>query len=144
MVHKGRMTHKQTGITYRQYCCPLHYRKKMRQRFLLCPANHPKFLSQKGCNYLLRETSSYREQIPYGSLEFKTLYNKRTSVERVFSRLLSMAMQKPTVRGLQTIKNYCTIAHITVLLIATAAHHQGHNDKLSFVRTFVPKLMNEK
>jgi hypothetical protein len=144
MVHKGRMTHKQTGITYRQYCCPLHYRKKMRQRFLLCPANHPKFLSQKGCNYLLRETSSYREQIPYGSLEFKTLYNKRTSVERVFSRLLSMAMQKPTVRGLQTIKHYCTIAHITVLLIATAAHHQGHNDKLSFVRTFVPKLMNEK
>lgn len=143
MVYKGHMTPKKTGITYKQYCCPLHYRKKMRQQFLLCPANHPKFLSQKGCNYLLRETPSYRSQIPYGSPKFETHYNKRTTVERVFSRLLSIAMQKPTVRGLQATQNYCTIAHITVLLVASAAYHQGHPDKLAFVRSFVPNFMVE-
>ena len=141
MVHKGRMTPKKTGITYRQYCCPLHYRKKIRQRFLMCPADHPKFLSQKGCNYLVRETPSYRSQIDYGSSRFKELYKNRTSVERVFSRLLSIAMQEPSVRGLQTTQNYCSIAHITVLLVAVAAYDQGHTDKLAFVRSYVPKFM---
>lgn len=141
MPYRGKMTVKKTGITYRQYCCPLHYRKKMRQRFLMCPANHPKFLTQKGCNYLIRETPSYRSQVAYGSAEFRQLYNKRTSAERVFSRLLSVAMQEPSVRGLQATQNYCTIAHISVLLVAVAAYDQGHPDKLSFVRSFVPKFM---
>ena len=141
MSHKGRMTPKKTGITYRQYRCPLHYSKKMLQTYLLCPADHPKFLSQKGCNYLLRETPSYRSQMAYGSSEFKDLYKKRTSVERVFSRLLSMAMQEPSVRGLRSVQNYCTIAHISVLLVATVAHKQGQVDKVSFVRSFVPKFM---
>ena len=143
MVYKGRMTPKKTGITYRQYSCPLHYSKAMRQRFLLCPANHPKFLSQKGCNYLRRETPSCRGQIPYGSARFVDLYKKRTSVERVFSRLLSLAMQRPTVHGLQAMCNSCTVAHITVLLVALAAHDQGHPDKLAFVRSYVPNFMAE-
>jgi len=143
MVYKGRMTPKKTGITYRQYSCPLHYSKAMRQRFLLCPANHPKFLIQKGCNYLRRETPSCRSQIPYGSAQFTESYKKRTSVERVFSRLLSLAMQRPTIHGLQAIRNCCTLAHITVLLVALAAHAEGHADKLAFVRSFVPNFMSE-
>lgn len=141
MVSKGRMTPKKTGITYRQYCCPLHYRKKMRQRLLFCPAAHPKFLSQKGCYYLMRETPSYRSHIPYGSSQFASLYKKRTSAERVFSRLLCVAMQKPTVRGLLATQNHCTIAHITVLLVANAACARGHPDKLAFVRSFVPNFL---
>lgn len=143
MVRKGRMTPKRTGITYTQFVCPLHYNKSMRQKYLFCPANHPKFLSQKGCNHLVRHDPSYREQIPYGSAAFADLYKKRTSVERVFARLLSMTMQKPTVRGLTATRNYCTIAHITVLLVANAAHETGHVDKLAFVRTFVPQLLME-
>ncbi len=142
MVHKGRMTPKRTGITYTQYACPLHYSESMRQKYLLCPANHPKFLSQKGCNYLLRHTPSYRSQIPYASTEFADLYKKRTSVERVFARLLSITMQEPTVRGLAATRNHCTIAHIAVLLIANAAYNTGHPDKLAFVRTFVPNFMS--
>jgi hypothetical protein len=141
MVYKGRMTPKRTGITYKQYCCPLHYNKAIRQRFLLCPADHPKFIIQKGCNYLVRVTPSYRTQIDYGSAEFKEIYMKRTSVERVFSRLLSMAMQTPSVHGLLSTSNQCTIAHITALLVAVAAHEQGHTDKLAFVRSFVPNFM---
>jgi hypothetical protein len=142
MIRKGRMTPKRTGITYTQYACPLHYSKSLRQKYLLCPANHPKFLSQKGCNYLLRHTTSYRDQISYGSEAFVVDYQKRTSVERAFARLLALAMQKPTVHGLQAIRNHCTIAHITALLVATAAFHTGHPDKLAFVRSFVPKFMS--
>jgi hypothetical protein len=143
MVYKGRMTPKRTGITYIQYCCPLHYRRKTRQMFLLCPANHQKFLSQKGCNCLIRETPSIRTQIAYGSNEFTTDYNKRSSVERVFSRLLAAAMQDPTIRGLQATENFCTLSHITVLLVAVAAHESGHDDKLAFVRSFVPNFMTD-
>lgn len=143
MVYKGRMTPKKTGITYKQYCCPLHYRKTIREQYLFCPIDHPKFLSQKGCNYLLRETPSCRSQIPYGSAEFACEYKKRTAVERVFSRLLSVTMQKPTVHGLQAIQNHCTIAHIAVLLVAVAASQEGHADKLAFVRSFVPNFMND-
>ena len=143
MIFKGRMTPKKTGITYRQYCCPLHYGKRLPQKSLFCPANHPKFFSQKGCYFLQRVTPSYRSQIDYGSPQFGKHYKKRTSVERVFSRLLSIALQKPTVRGLLAIQNYCTIAHIAVLLVATAAYEQGHPDKLAFVRSFVPNFMVE-
>lgn len=144
MVHKGRMTPKRTGITYRQYCCPLHYSKKEQQKHLICPADHPKFYSGKGCNHLVRLTPSYRSQIAYGSDRFVEEYNKRTVVERVFSRLLALAMQKPTVRGFASIENHCTIAHITVLLVANAAYDSGHPDKMAFVTTFVPKFMTSK
>ncbi len=70
MLRKGRMT--VDGVTYLQYTCPLYWSKKIRQRYLLCPANHPKFFRQKGCNYLIRLTPSIREEIDYGN---KELYN---------------------------------------------------------------------
>jgi hypothetical protein len=141
MHRKGKMTVKKTGITYLQYCCPIYFGKE-KQRHLLCPAAHPKFIQQKGCNVLIRLTPSIREQIDYGSETFKKLYNKRTSVERIFSRLLSIAMQDPTVIGINAIRNYCTIAHITVLLVALAAKHSGHPDKIRFVRSFVPNILS--
>ena len=52
--------------------------------------------------------------------------------------------QQPTVRGLGAIRNHCTIAHISVLLLATAAHHLGHPDKLAFVRSFVPNFLIDR
>lgn len=141
MSHRGKMTDRKTGITYRIYSCPLHWRTKIRQTYLLCPANHPKFLSQKGCNVLIRITPSIRSQIAYGSDAFAQIYNQRTSVERVFSRLLAVTCQEPTVRGLNATRNHVTIAHIAVLLVAAAAHRDGHEDKLRFVRTYVPNFM---
>jgi len=70
MLRKGEMT--VADITYLQCTCPLYWSKKIRQRYFLCPANHPKFFSQKGCNYLIRLTRSKEEEIDYGS---KELYN---------------------------------------------------------------------
>jgi len=141
LLRKGKMTVKRTGITYLQYCCPIHFGKE-RKNYLLCPASHPKFIKQKGCNVLIRLTPSIRERIDYGSATFKELHKKRTSVERVFSRLLSIAMQEPPVIGIESIRNYCTIAHITVLLVALAANRSGHREKIRFVRSFVPNFLS--
>lgn len=139
MYRKGKMNVK--GITYDQYCCPIHWSKKSRKQYLLCPAGHPKFLKQKGCNVLIRLTPSVREEINYGTQKFKAIYQKRTSVERVFSRLLAISMQKPTVKGLRAIRNHCTIAHITVLLVALTAHRMGYENKALFVKSFVPNFL---
>ena len=141
LYRKGKMAVKRTGITYLQYCCPIHFGKE-RQQYLLCPVSHPKFIHQKGCNVLIRLTPSIRERIDYGSETFKELHKKRTSVERIFSRLLSIAMQEPPVVGIESIRNYCTIAHITVLLVALAAKRSGHRDKIRFVRSFVPNFLS--
>jgi hypothetical protein len=45
-------------------------------------------------------------------------------------------------RGLDSARNLCTIAHITVLLAASAAHRTGCPDQLAFVRSFVPNLID--
>jgi hypothetical protein len=139
MYRKGKMITK--GITYLQYSCPLHWSKEFQGQYLLCPAGHPKFLRQKGCNVLIRMTPSIREKIDYGTQRFKEIYHKRTSVERVFSRLLAISMQNPTVKGLRAVRNHCTIAHITVLLVALTAHRMGCDDKIRFVKSFVPHFL---
>ncbi|MGD0008393.1 MAG: hypothetical protein ABSE93_07610 [Terriglobia bacterium] len=63
-------------------------------------------------------------------------------VERAFSRLLTIAMQDLPTRGLDSARNLCTIAHITVLLVALAARRSGCSDQLAFVRSFVPHLID--
>lgn len=138
MHRHGRMTVK--GITYLQYRCPLHFGPP--QELLLCPANHAKFSQQKGCNYLWRLTDTVRQQIPYGTQEFKEHYNRRTAVERIFSRLLTITIQDPSVRGLASVRNHCTVSHIAVLLVALAAHQLGHPEKIRFISTFVPDFLS--
>jgi hypothetical protein len=139
MHRRGKMTVK--GRTYIQYACPLHWGNKYRGHYLLCPAAHPKFINQKGCNYLIRLSPSVRDRIAYGTKRFKLIYNQRTSVERIFSRLLAISMQRPTVIGLAATINHCTIAHMTVLLVALTAHRPGYEDKIRYVKSFLPSLV---
>ena len=129
------------GRSYLQYSCPLHWDKTYRGKYLLCPAGHPKFVNQKGCYYLLRLSPSIRDTIDYGSQRFKEIYSHRTSVERGFSRLLAIAMQNPTVVGLAATRNHCTVSHITMLLVALAAHREGYPDKIRYVKSFLPRYL---
>ena len=138
MYRRGRMTVK--GITYIQYQCPFYHGKH--PGILMCPADHPKFTSQKGCNYLQRLTESIRDTIPYGTHVFKEHYNRRTAVERIFSRLLAVTIQEPSVRGLTSVRNHATLSHIAMLLVALAAHQLGHTENIPFVRTFVPNILD--
>ena len=141
MYRKGKMCPKKTGILYCQYTCPIIYDKQTRYQHITCPIFHPKFFKGKGCNVLIRMDPSIRSEIGYDTQEFKELYKKRTSVERIFSRLLAIAMQNPTVRGYNANCNHATIAHITVLLVALTAYLTGQQDKMRFVKSFVPNFL---
>ena len=143
MYRKGKMRPKRTGILYQQYSCPVVYDPKTKRQLITCPVFHPKFFDGKGCNALIRLEPSIRAEIDYDSKHFKELYNKRTAVERVFARLLAIAMQNPTVRGFQANRNHVTIAHIAVLLVALTAHKVGQPDKCRFIKSFVPNFLSQ-
>jgi hypothetical protein len=49
-------------------------------------------------------------------------------------------MQRPSVYGLNAVANHCTIAHITVSLVALTAAKIGQIDKVRFVKKFLPHL----
>jgi len=141
MYRKGKMRNKRTGILYCQYSCPINYDPTIRKQYIMCPIFHTKFVNGKGCNALIRLQPSIREKIEYGTQQFKKLYSSRISVERIFSRLLSITMQNPTVRGLYSIGNHVTIAHLAVSLVALTAQRTGQIDKIRFVKSFVPNFL---
>jgi len=138
MIYWGKF--KDQGKIRKKFVCPITHSKKFAKQVPTCPWNHPAFQKGKGCTAYLRGDEDVRKEIDYGSNIFKEHYNKRTSSERVFSRLLSLCMQKPRVYGLNAISNHCTIAHITVLSIALAAAKLGQTDKVRFVKKFLPNL----
>ncbi|NIS71468.1 MAG: transposase [Proteobacteria bacterium] len=138
MLYWGKFTDR--GKIRKKFVCPITHSKKFAQHVPTCPWNHPAFQKGKGCMAYLRGDTKIRKQIDYGSQIFKEHYNKRTSSERVFSRLLTLSMQKPSVYGLNAVSNHCTIAHITVLAVALTATKLGQNDKVRFVKKFLPNL----
>ena len=136
MLYWGKF--KDRGKIRLKFVCPVTNSKKFAKQHPLCPWLHPKFLKGNGCIAYLRGDSNIRASIDYGSESFKQSYNRRTSSERVFSRLLTLSMQNPSVIGLHATANHCTIAHITVLLIALTAVKTGHKDKIRFIKKFLP------
>ena len=92
-----------------------------------------------GCykNIRVDVDETIRQNIDYGSESFKKDYNRRVSSERIFSRLLSLFMQKPTVKELRAIANLCTIAHITVLAVAYFASFVKEPKRIRFVKSFL-------
>ena len=129
--HQQRWRHK--------FICPIRASKKFAKKHPYCPWFHPKFTEGTGCYRYIRVDvdDSIRHRIDYGSEEFKRIYNMRTSSERVFSRLLSVLMQEPTVKGLASTANSYTIAHITVLAVAHFATVVKERDKIRFVKSFL-------
>lgn len=119
---------------------PITHSKKFAREISWCPWNHPKFTNGKGCIAYLRGDRSIRDSIDYGSQSFKRIYNLRIGLERAFSRLLTLCRQKPFVKGLNATSNHCTIAHITVLLVALTAIKSVNQDKIRFVKKFLPNL----
>jgi hypothetical protein len=139
MLYWGKF--KEGNRTRLKFVCPIIHSKRFRTKHPLCPWLHPQFLKGKGCSaYTQVLDEAIRKEIDYGSPEFKKIYNLRSGSERIFSRLLTLCMQNPSVRGLQAVSNHCTIAHITVLLIALTAARTGNNDKVRFVKSFLPNI----
>jgi len=123
-----------------KFVCPIIHSKKFRAIHTFCPWMHPKFIKGTGCTAYLRCDEDTRKSIDYGSKNFKKLYNLRTGEERIFSRLLSICMQEPSIIGLNATSNHCTIAHITCLLVAKVAALTKNLDKIRFIKSFVKNL----
>lgn len=144
MVSRGKFYDKEQNRMRHKFICPIKAGKKFANKIgWFCPWNHPKFYSNRyGCTTNLRidVDTSIRQNIAYGSQTFKKLYNLRGSTERIFSRLLSILMQRPSIIGINATRNLCTIAHITVLVIALVAVKTGHKDRIRFVKSFIPNL----
>jgi len=140
MLARGSFYDKKQDRWRRKWVCPLHHSKKYSKEFILCPAFHPKFLSQKGCYVYIRIDQDIRSEIDYGSASFKSDLKLRSGSERVFSRLLNVCMQNPPVTSFKAISNYVTIAHITVLLVAFTAAQNNMKDKVRFIKSFLPSF----
>lgn len=140
MMNRGSYYDKKQNRRRRKWVCPLHYSKKYAHQFIVCPAFHPKFFSQKGCYVCIRIDQDIRSEIDYGSTSFKTDIKLRSGSERVFSRLLNVCMQNPPVIGFNAVSNYVIIAHINVLLVALTAAKNNMKDKIRFIKSFLPNF----
>jgi len=126
----------------RKFVCPITHSKKFSKHHPSCPLLESSLFNKKnGCtSYIQVASDDIRKRIKYGTEKFKKMYNMRTGSERIFSRLLSLCMNNPSVRGLNAVSNHATIAHITVLLVALAAIKSGNKDKTRFVKSLLPLL----
>lgn len=140
MLNRGSFYDKKQNRWRHKWVCPLHHSKKYVKQFIVCPAFHPKFFSQKGCYAYIRTDNDIRSEIDYGSKSFKTDIKLRSGSERVFSRLLNICMQNPPVIGFNAVSNYGIIAHITVLLVALTAAKNNMKDKIRFIKSFLPNF----
>ena len=139
MVYWGKF--KDRNRTRLKFVCPIIHSKAFREKHRFCPWMHPQFTKGTGCfAYTQVLDEDIRSKIDYSSSHFKKIYNLRTSSERIFSRLLNLCMQNPTVKGFNAVSNHCTIAHITVLLIALSAIKIGNRDKIRFVKSFITTI----
>jgi hypothetical protein len=144
MLSRGIYFDKQENRWRHKFICRIKGSKKFAKQIGgWYPWNHPNFTNNRyGCcfNPRIDVDESLRKSIDYGSETFKKLYALRTSSERIFSRLLNYLIQHPSVTGLQAVSNLCTIAHITILLVALTAVKTGHKDKTRFVKNFIRTL----
>lgn len=143
MYSHGKCYEKAQNRWRHKFICPIKATKKFAKEHPLCPWNHPKFFSNRyGCVVNIRTDvdESIRNSIDYSSNSFKKIYKLRTSSERIFSRLLLFFLQTPSVTRIVPISNLCTIAHITVLLIALTAVKTGNRDKIRYVKNFLHTL----
>jgi len=142
MISRGTYWDRKQSRKRHKFVCPIRGSKKFAKEHPYCPWFHPQFVKGSGCYKNLRVDvdETIRQQIDYGSESFKKDYNRRTSTERIFSRLLSVSMQEPTVKGLKATGNLCTIAHITVLAVAYFASFVKEQSKIRFVKSFLPNL----
>lgn len=141
MLSRGKFKDKLQNRIRHKFVCPIIYSQKFREKHPYCPWMHPQFTKGTGCfAYTQVKEKDIRKEINYSSSEFKKIYNLRTSSERVFSRLLNLCMQNPTVYGLNATSFHCTIAHITVLLIALTAVKTGNKDKIRFIKSLVSNI----
>jgi len=96
MLSRGIWWDRKQNRRRHKFVCPIKGPKKFAKDRPYCLWFHPRFLNGSGCyRYLrvLRVDVDIRNSIDYGSESFRRDFSKRSSSERIFSRLLSVLMQ---------------------------------------------------
>lgn len=92
---------------------------------------------RKGIRVPLKENPRIFTPVPRSSHKWQRLYNKRTSVERVNSRLdVSFGFERHYIRGLAKMKMRCGLALCTMLALALGRAREDRQDLMrSLVKT---------
>lgn len=130
------------GRLRQKFVCPILKSKKFAKQHPICPWRHPLFLKGTGCTAYLRPNKDPNLYPNSNSALFQEKYRLRNGAEHVFSRLLNYCMQYPTVVGLDSVSNHCTIAHITVLAVAITAVKTNNPDKIRSVKKLLRNISN--
>ena len=73
---------------------------------------------------------------PHGPTRLKYHYKKRSSIERLFSRLEELDVDRPKVRGLRNVTMHIQLCIITLLLNALAAYNAGNPKKIRSLKYY--------
>ena len=73
---------------------------------------------------------------PHGPTRLKRIYRKRSSIERVFSRLEELSFDKPRVRGIRNVTMHVQLCIITMLLNALVTHNAGKPSKIRSLKYY--------
>ena len=94
MLSRGIFWDRKENRRRHKFICPIRGSIKFAAQHPYCPWFHSQFIKGSGCykNIRVDVGETIRQNIDYGSESFKKDYNRRTSSERIFSRLLSLLM----------------------------------------------------
>lgn len=107
------------GRLRQKYCCPF----KHSADDSACTCAHKNYFNGKknrGYTKFVTLPDDYRLPIDRSCISFKKIYAMRSEIERYNARFKKMAQERMWVRSMNTVQNLSTIAHISLLAVATA------------------------
>jgi hypothetical protein len=115
-MHKDGHIYRKSGVRFK-FCCPFK-----RSKSKSCPCQNPNFNKQtknKGCfKWMCVKAANLRNSADRTSPAFKSLYAKRTAIERYNSRFKFLANEQAYVRNINSISTIIAVSHICLQLTA--------------------------
>lgn len=115
-MHKDGKTTDVKGGLEQKFSCPFK-----RKKGAICPCNHKNLkntVKVTGCTKYVSLSSDYRLRFDINSIAFKSIYSLRTEAERYNSRFKQTGCERVFVGNSNSVKNFNTLAHISLLTIA--------------------------
>lgn len=118
MALKGTYTNRTSLVQHQRgrYGCPLLYPGPTGES---CPVEHKKW-PDGGCQLVMPTAvgARIRYQLDRDGVGYKSIYNQRTVVERIFSQAVNLGIERPRLRNQQAIANQNTFTYILINLRA--------------------------
>ena len=129
-MHKCGHIYRVSGIRFK-FTCPFRNSKTKS-----CPCNHPNFqkpVKNKGCiKYRLIKSANLRNCTDRDSSTFKSLYAKRSAIERYNSRFKFLENERASVRNKRSVSAIASISHVCLQLTAIVS---AKEKKFTLVRS---------